>query len=176
MRCDPKTVDHLQYDALAQLLTLVQLRCITLLDHARHERDQQALKVLWQMTGQNGATPVLDQVAASAELCRALDLTGMCMVSSVAGLDVACEWQTPTDGALLEGCDKSQRQLMLEVMALDKMRFVANGASSLLVLPVNAQRALAVVGDVEDEETQRILMMFVDLVIRFAKKPTTKAA
>lgn len=176
VHCDPKTVDHLQYDALAQLLTLVQLRSMTLLDHARHERDQQALKVLWQMTGQQGEGPALDQVTASTELCRALDLTGMCMVSSIAGIDVACEWQTPADGALLEGCDKAQRQLMLEVMQLDKMRIVVDGETSLLILPVSAQRALAVVGNVEDEETQRILMMFVDMVIRFTKKPVTKAA
>jgi hypothetical protein len=148
---------------------------MTLLDHARHERDQQAMKVLWQMTGQHGAGPILDEVAASAELCRALDLTGMCMVSSIAGIDVACEWQTPADSALLEGCDKAQRQLMLEVMQLEKMRIVANGETSLMVLPVSTQRALAVVGTVEDEETQRILMMFADMVIRFAKKPMGKA-
>ena len=175
VHCDPKTVDHLQYDALAQLLTLVQLRSMTLLDHARHERDQQAMKVLWQMTGQHGAGPILDEVAASAELCRALDLTGMCMVSSIAGIDVACEWQTPADSALLEGCDKAQRQLMLEVMQLEKMRIVANGETSLMVVPVSTPRALAVVGTVEDEETQRILMMFADMVIRFAKKPMGKA-
>jgi len=176
VHCDPKTVDHLQYDALAQLLTLVQLRSMTLRDHARHERGQQALTVLWQMTGQHDEAPALDQVAASAELCEALDLVGMCMVTSIAGVDVACEWQTPADGALLEGCDKAQRQLMLEVMALNKMRIVVNGEMSLLVLPVSAQRALAVVGNVEDEETQRILMTFVDLVIRFAKKTPAKAA
>jgi hypothetical protein len=44
-----------------------------------------------------------------------------------------------------------------------------------MVLPVSTQRALAVVGTVEDEETQRILMMFADMVIRFAKKPMGKA-
>jgi len=170
VHCDPKTVDHLQYDALAQLLTLVQLRSLTLLDYARHERDQQALKVLWQMTGPQGEGTVLDQVAASAELCRVLDLTGMCMVVSVAGVDVACEWQTPADGALLEGCDKAERQLMLEVMQLDKMRVLVDGETSLLILPVSKQRALAVVGNIEDEETQRILMMFADMVIRFATK------
>jgi hypothetical protein len=176
VHCDPKTVDHLQYDALAQLLTLVQLRSLTLLDNARHERDQQAMKVLWQMTGHRADGPVLDQVTASAELCRALDLTGICMVSSIAGLDVACEWQTPTDGALLEGCDKAERQLMIEAMQLEKMRIVVDGASSLLVLPVSKQRALAVVGNIEDEETQRILMMFADMVIRFATKANVKAA
>jgi hypothetical protein len=60
-------------------------------------------------------------------------------------------------------------------MQLEKMRIVANGETSLMVLPVSTQRALAVVGTVEDEETQRILMMFADMVIRFAKKPMGKA-
>jgi len=61
-------------------------------------------------------------------------------------------------------------------MQLEKMRIVVDGASSLLVLPVSKQRALAVVGNIEDEETQRILMMFADMVIRFATKANVKAA
>jgi hypothetical protein len=43
-----------------------------------------------------------------------------------------------------------------------------------MVLPTGQQQAVIIFGDVDQEDTQRILMMFADMVMRFVPKESAR--
>lgn len=165
----PATLDYMQHDALAQLLVLVRLRTATLMDSERRERDQQAMMVLWQMTGQT--EPTLTQVEASQHLVEVLGLHGMAMVNLTADGGIEAQWQTPDDVQFVSSLKIDQIAYIHEAVVDEQM--ITDHARNVLVVPLlqqSAQRqALVVHGAIDDESVQRIMMIFADMVVRFCR-------
>jgi len=168
VHCDAKFVDRLQYDALAQLLTLVQLRSMTLSDQERHERDQQSMQVLWQMVNKQSDAAAVTNRRAGAELCEVLGLRGMCMIQLRNDEELVEEWHT--DETIFEECVLSGHAQIVEAVSLQQMRAMTHAQEQYMVLPTGQQQAVIISGDVDQEDTQRILMMFADMVMRFVQK------
>jgi hypothetical protein len=165
----PATVDYMQHDALAQLLVLVRLRSATLMDSERRERDQQAMMVLWQMTGQT--EPTLTQVEASQQLVDVLGLHGIAMVNLTADGGIDAQWQTPDDVQLVSSLTIDQVAYIHEAVIDEQM--ITDHARNVLVVPLLQQsthrQALVVHGAIDDEGVQRIMMIFADMVVRFCR-------
>lgn len=165
----PATFDCMQHDALAQLLVLVRLRSATLMDSERRERDQKAMMVLWQMTGQS--EPTLTQVEASEQLIAVLGLQGIAKVNLTAEGSVAAEWQTPDDSGFVDGLAIDQIAYIHEAIIDEQM--ITDHARGLLVVPLlhdtTHKHALVVHGHIDDEGIQRIMMIFADMVVRFCR-------
>ncbi len=172
VHCDAKMVDRLQYDALAQLLTLVQLRSMTLSDQARHERDQQSMQVLWQMVSKQGEVTAATNRQIGGELCEVLGLRGMCMIQLHNDDELIEVWHT--DEAIFEECVSSGYTQMVEAVSLQQMRAMTYEQEQYMVLPTGQQQAVIIFGDVDQEDTQRILMMFADMVMRFVPKESVR--
>lgn len=161
----PATLDYMQHDALAQLLVLVRLRSATLMDSERRERDQQAMVVLWQMTGQT--EPTLTQVEASQQLVEVLGLHGIAMVNLTADGGVEAQWQTPDDIQLVSSLTIDQVAYIHEAVVDEQM--ITDHARNVLVVPLSNQRQTLVVHGVIDDGVQRIMMIFADMVVRFCR-------
>jgi hypothetical protein len=165
----PATVDYMQHDALAQLLVLVRLRSATLMDSERRERDQQAMMVLWQMTGQT--EPTLTQVEASQQLVEVLGLHGIAMVNLTDAGGVEAQWQTPDDVQLVSSLTIDQVAYIHEAVVDEQM--ITDHARNVLVVPLVQQamqrQALVVHGAIDDDGVQRIMMIFADMVVRFCR-------
>jgi hypothetical protein len=165
----PATLDYMQHDALAQLLVLVRLRSATLMDSERRERDQQAMMVLWQMTGQT--EPTLTQVEASQHLVEVLGLHGMAMVNLTNDGGIEAQWQTPDDVQLVSSLSLDQIAYIHEAVIDEQM--ITDHARNVLVVPLMQQsvqrQALVVHGAIDDEGVQRIMMIFADMVVRFCR-------
>ncbi len=165
----PATFDYMQHDALAQLLVLVRLRSATLMDSERRERDQQAMMVLWQMTGQS--EPTLTQVEASQQLVDVLGVHGIAMVQLTPEGGIAPQWQTPEDSGFVDGLAIDQIAYIHE--AIIDAQMITDHARDVLVVPLSHaelhKHALVVHGAVEDAGIQRIMMIFADMVVRFCR-------
>jgi len=171
----PVALDYMQHDALAQLLVLVRLRSATLMDSERRERDQQAMMVLWQMTGQT--EPTLTQVEASQHLVEVLGLHGMAMVNLTTDGGIEAQWQTPDDINLVRTLTLDQVAYIHEAVVDEQM--ITDHDRNVLVVPLlqqSAQRqALVVHGAIDDEGVQRIMMIFADMVVRFCRVTSVNA-
>jgi len=171
----PAMIDYMQHDALAQLLVLVRLRSATLMDSDRRERDQQAMMVLWQMTGQT--EPTLTQVEASQHLIEVLGLQGMAMVNLTDDGGIIAQWQTPDDSDYVQMLTFDQVTYIHE--AVNDEQMITDHARHVLVVPLpqqsNQRQALVVHGAIDDEGVQRIMMIFADMVVRFCRLSTVSA-
>lgn len=165
----PAMLDYMQHDALAQLLVLVRLRSATLMDSERRERDQQAMMVLWQMTGQT--EPTLTQVEASQQLVDVLGLHGIAMVNLNTDGGVDVQWQTPDDVDLVGVLEVDQIAYIHEAVFDEQM--ITDHARGLLVVPLLQsaiqRQALVIHGAIDDDGIQRIMMIFADMVVRFCR-------
>lgn len=165
----PAMLDYMQHDALAQLLVLVRLRSATLMDSERRERDQQAMMVLWRMTGQS--EPTVTQVEASRHLVDVLGLQGMAMVRLTREGGVEAQWQTPEEVDLVGSLTFEQVGYIHEAVVDQQM--ITDHARGVLVVPLvhhaSQNYALLVHGAVDDEGVQRIMMIFADMVVRFCR-------
>lgn len=165
----PATFDYMQHDALAQLLVLVRLRSATLMDSERRERDQQAMMVLWQMTGKT--EPTLTQVEASQHLVEVLGVHGIAMVNVTADGGIEAQWQTPEDSGFVDAFAIDQIAYIHEAIVDEQM--ITDHARGVLVVPLlqdtSHKHALVVHGNVDDAGIQRIMMIFADMVVRFCR-------
>lgn len=166
---NPALLDAMQHEALAQLLVLVRMRNLMLTSREQRARDYDAMLVLWQMIGQQGDGATMDQVTVSQRLVNVLGLDALAMVSPGPERSIEALWQTPADSEWVATLDEAHYDALVDALRHEEMRM---SADNVMVVPAAyvgmVPQALLVRGAVDDSNIQRIMMMFADLVTRFA--------